>query len=94
MTDPLHKFSEAAEILKSGKDPVWECVKKAYNNHLKDIPMDTFPEILKIFYDSVKLRVSFAEALGHIGNDEAIYIAQDILYIADGLRSKLTKSKK
>jgi hypothetical protein len=93
MTDLLHKFSEAAKILSCGKNPMWGCVKKAYTDYLQDIPRETLPEVLQIFYDSIKLRVSFAEALGHIDNDEAIYIAQDILYIADGLRSQLTKPK-
>jgi hypothetical protein len=93
MSDLLHKFSEAAKILSCGKNSMWESVKKAYADHLNDIPRDTLPEVLQVFYDSITLRVSRAETLGYIGNDEANFIAQDILYIADGLKFKLTKSK-
>ena len=72
---------------------MWESVKEAYADHLSDISSDDLPEVLLVFYESIKLRVSLVETLGHIDNDEASYIAQDILYIADVIISQLPKSK-
>ncbi|MDH3723887.1 MAG: hypothetical protein OER74_20495, partial [Desulfobacteraceae bacterium] len=71
---------------------MWECVKQAYADHLSDISRDDLPEEIQIFYDSVKLRVTSVEPPGYIGNDEAIYIANDIMYLADVINSGLRKS--
>ena len=92
MTDLLNKFSEAAKAVSSSKTNMWECVSRAYVDHLSDISKDSLPEEIQIFYDSVKLRVTSVEALGHIGNDEAGYIANDIMYMADVIRSDSRKS--
>ena len=89
MTDLMKKFSEAAKAVSSSKTPMWECVKQAYVDHLSDISADDLPEEIQIFYDSVKLRVKSAEASGHISNDEASYIANDIIYLADVISSAL-----
>jgi hypothetical protein len=91
MTDPRKKFSEAAKAVSSSKTSTWECVKQAYVDHLSDISTDDLPEEIQIFYDSVKLRVKSAEASGHINNDEASYIANDIIYLADVISSALKK---
>jgi hypothetical protein len=91
MTDLLNKFSEAAKAVSSSKTNMWECVNRAYVDHLSDISTDSLPEEIQIFYDSVKLRVTSVEALGHIDNDEAGYIANDIMYMADVIRSHRTK---
>ena len=91
MTDLLNEFSEAAKAVSSSKTNMWECVSRAYVDHLSDISKDSLPEEIQIFYDSVKLRVTSVEALGHIGNDEAGYIANDIMYMADVIRSHGTK---
>ena len=91
MTDPMKKFSEAAKAVSSRKTSMWECVKQAYVDHLSDISTDDLPEEIQIFYDSVKLRVKSAEASGHISNDEASYIANDIIYLADVISSALRK---
>jgi len=91
MTDLLNKFSEAAKVVSSGKTHMWECVNRAYVNHLSDISTDSLPEEIQIFYDSVKLRITSVEALGHIDNDEAGYIANDIMYMADVISSGLRK---
>jgi hypothetical protein len=91
MTDLLNKFSEAAKAVSSSKTNMWECVYGAYVDHLSDISRDSLPEEIQIFYDSVKLRVTSVEALGHIDNDEAGYIANDIMYMADVIRSHRTK---
>ena len=92
MTDLLNKFSKAAKAVSSSKTPMWECVKQAYVDHLSDISRDDLPEEIQIFYDSVKLRVTSVEPPGHIGNDEASYIANDIMYMADVIRSGSRKS--
>jgi hypothetical protein len=91
MTDLLNKFSEAAKAVSSGKNPMWECVKQAYVDHLSDICTDNLPGELHIFYESVKLRVTSVEPPGNINNDEASYIANDIIYIANVIRSNRTK---
>jgi hypothetical protein len=91
MTDLMKKFSEAAKAVSSSKPSMWECVKQAYVDHLSDISTDDLPEEIQIFYDSVKLRVKSAEASGHISNDEASYIANDIIYLADVISSALRK---
>ena len=92
MTDLLNKFSKAAKAVSSSKTPMWECVKQAYVDHLSDISTDNLPEEIQIFYDSVKLRVKSVDTLGHIDNDEVSYIANDIMYMADVIRSGSVKS--
>jgi hypothetical protein len=92
MTDLLNKFSKAAKAVSSNKTHMWECVKQAYVDHLSDISTDNLPEEIQIFYDSVKLRVKSVDTLGHIDNDEASYIANDIMYMADVIRSGSVKS--
>ena len=92
MTDLLNKFSKAAKAVSSSKTPMWECVKQAYVDHLSDISTDNLPEEIQIFYDSLKLRVKSVDTLGHIDNDEARYIANDIMYMADVIRSGSRKS--
>ena len=92
MTDLLNKFSEAAKTVSSSKTHIWECVQQAYVDHLSDISTESLPEEIQIFYDSVKLRITSVEPPGRIGNDEASYIANDIMYIADLINSSLRKA--
>ena len=92
MTDLLNKFSKAAKAVSSSKTPMWECVKQAYVDHLSDISTDNLPEEIQIFYDSLKLRIKSVDISGHIDNDEASYIANDIMYMADVIRSDSRKS--
>ena len=91
MTDLLNKFSEAARAVSSCKTHMWECVNRAYVDHLSDISTDRLPEAIQIFYDSVKARIISVEALGHIDNDEVGYIANDIMYMAEVINSGLKK---
>ena len=93
MIDLRNKFSEAAKAVSSSKNPMWECVRNAFSDHLRDIRREDLPEQLQIFFDSVRLRVSTGEALGQINNYEAGYIAKDILYMADVINSGLKKSE-
>ena len=92
MTDLPNKFSKAAKAVSSSKTHVWECVKRAFADHLSDISTNNLPEELQIFYESVKLRITSAEAIGYIDNDEARYIADDILYMADVISSGMRES--
>ena len=94
MTDLLNRFSEAAKAITSSKSRMWDRVRQAFVDHLSDISTDSLPEELQIFYDSVKLRIISGETLGHINNDEASYIAEDILYLADVINSGLKNSEK
>ena len=87
MMDIRNKFSEAAKAIVSCKKSMWQCVKQAYVDHLSDISTDSLPEEIQIFYDSVKLRVTSVGAFGQIDSDEASYIANDIIYIADVIKS-------
>jgi len=92
MTDLLNKFSKAAKAVSTNKTPMWKCVKQAYVDHLSDISTNNLPEEIQIFYDSLKLRIKLVDIFGHIDNDEASYIANDIMYMADVIRSDSRKS--
>ena len=92
MTDLLNKFSKAAKAVSTNKTPMWKCVKQAYVDHLSDISTNNLPEEIQIFYDSLKLRIKLVNIFGHIDNDEASYIANDIMYMADVIRSDSRKS--
>jgi len=92
MTDLLNKFSKAAKAVSSSQFQTWECVKKAYVDHLSDISTDSLPEEIQIFFDSVKLRVVSVEAVGCIDNNEASYIANDIRYMANVISSGIKNS--
>jgi hypothetical protein len=87
MTDLLNKFSEAAKAVSSCETNIWEGVNRAFADHLSDISTDSLPEEIKIFYDSVKLRVKSAEVFGYTDNNEAIFIANDIIYMANVISS-------
>ena len=75
MTDLLNKFSEAARIVSSRKTDGWEGVKRAFADHLNDISTDSLPEEIRIFYDSEKLRVKYAEVFGYTDKNDPIFNA-------------------
>ena len=87
MTDLLKKFSAAAETLKSNNTPVRVCVYGAYREHLKDINPDDLPENIQIIYESVRDRLASVRPKGDIGEDEAGYLAKDILHMADVVKA-------
>jgi len=91
MADLLKKFSAAAETVKSNNNPVRVCVYGAFREHLKDINPDDLPENIQIIYESVRDRLTSVRPKGDIGEDEAGYIAEDILHMADVLKSNLKK---
>ena len=86
MTNLLNKFSEAAKVVSSSKTHMWECVYGAYVDHLSDINTDDLPWEIQIFYESVKTRLTSTVLPGKISDDEAGWIADDILYMADVIR--------
>jgi len=86
MPDLLTKFSKAAKKISSEKNDIRECVYCAYVDHLSDINADDFPEEIQIFYESVKMRLTSTVPPGKINDDEAHWIAKDILFIADVIR--------
>ena len=87
MTDLVKKFSDAAKTISSSNNPMRECVYSAYVDHISDIDIDDLPEELQIIYEAVTNRLTSVEPTGDIGNDEASYLAKDILYMSDVLRS-------
>jgi hypothetical protein len=86
MPDLLTKFSKAAKKISSEKNDIRECVYCAYVDHLSDINADDLPEEIQIFYESVKMRLTSTVPPGKISDDEANWIAKDILFIADMIR--------
>ena len=86
MTDLLNKFSEAAKVVSSSKTHMWECVYGAYVDHLSDIDTDDLPEEIQIFYESVKIRLTSVVPPDAISSEEALYLAKDILDMADVVR--------
>ena len=91
MADLLKKFTAAAETVKSNNNPVRVCVYGAFREHLKDINPDDLPENIQIIYESVRDRLTSVRPKGDIGEDEAGYLAEDILHMADVLKSNLKK---
>jgi hypothetical protein len=91
MADLLKKFSAAADTVKSNNNPVRVCVYGAFREHLKDINPDDLPENIQIIYESVRDRLTSVRPKGDIGEDEAGYLAEDILHMADVLKSNLKK---
>jgi len=55
---------------------------------------DDLPEEVQIIYESVTDRLTSLEPPGDISNEEAGYLAKDILYMADVVRSHLKSLKK
>ena len=85
MADLYKKFSEAVKMISFAERPLQECVYCAYIDYLSDINSADLPEEIQIFYESVKIRLTSVVPPGDIGNEEAVYLAKDILYMADVL---------
>jgi hypothetical protein len=86
MPDLLTKFSKAAKKISSEKNDIRECVYCAYVDHLSDINTDDLPSEIRIFYESVKMRLTSTIPPGKISDDEASWIAEDILHMANVIR--------
>ena len=80
------KFSKAAEKISSEKKDIRECVYGAYIDHLSDIDTDDLPRGIQVFYESVKTRLTSTIPPGEMSFDEANWIAEDILFIADVMK--------
>jgi hypothetical protein len=88
MTDLLKRFSDAAKMVTSNSNHLRENVYCAYVDHLRDIKLDDLPEDIQIIYESVELRLTSTVPPGDIGNDDADYLAKDILYMADVVKER------
>ena len=86
MPDLLKKFSKAAKEISSEKKDIRDCVYCAYVDHLSDIDTDDLPPEIRIFYESVKMRLTSTIPPGKISSDEANWIAEDILFMADVIK--------
>ena len=87
MSDLLEKFTKAANEISSKKKSIRECVQCAFVDHLSDINVDDLPWEIQIFYESVKMRLTWTVPAGGINDNEAAWIAEDIRYMADVLRN-------
>ena len=87
MSDLLNKFANAAKKISSEKKDIRECVYGAYVDHLSDINSDDLPLEIRIFYESVKMRLTSTIPPGKINDDEANRIADDILHMTDVIKS-------
>jgi hypothetical protein len=86
MPDLLKKFEKAAKKISSEKKNIRECVYCAYVDHLSDINTDDLPWEIRIFYESVKMRLTSTVPPGIISDDEASWIAEDILHMAEMIK--------
>jgi hypothetical protein len=87
MSDLFKKFAKAARQLSSEKIDIPKCVYGAYVDHLSDIDTKDLPLEIRIYYESVRMRLTSTVPPGEIDSDEARWIAEDILYMADVIRS-------
>ena len=87
MLDLFEKFTKAAQEVSSNKKGIQECVHSAFADHLSDINTDDLPWEIRIFYESVKIRLKSTVPPGGINDDEATWIAKDIVYMADVIRT-------
>ena len=92
MADVFKKFSEAAQMISFEENAIQKCVYCAYCDHLSDIDTDDLPEEIKIFYESVKIRLTSIVPPGEIDKKEAVFLAKDILYMADVVREHYKRS--
>ena len=88
MDNLLKKFSEAAKIISTNKNPMRESVYGAFVDHLSDINPKDLPEDMQIIYESVEMRLNSTAPPGDVDEEEAGYLAKDILYIADVLKEQ------
>lgn len=82
MTDIYDKFCEAAKIVSSNTIPMRKRVYSAYFDHLCDIKMHDLPDEIQIIFDAFRNRLTSIQPPGDLGNDEASYLAKDILHMA------------
>lgn len=93
MTNLLNRFTKAAKVVSSNSSPMRESVYGAYREHLSNIVAEDLPEEIQIIYESVIDRLTSVEPPGDIGTDEANYLAQDILYMANSVKAEFKNFK-
>lgn len=87
MSEILKKFSEASKTVSTNNNPMKVRVYGAYRDQLRNINPDDLPENIQIVYESVIDRLRSARPIGDIGEDEAGYLAVDIVHMADVVKS-------
>ena len=87
MPDLIDKFEKAAKEISSKENSIRERVYCAFVDHLSDINPDGLPWEIRIFYESVKIRLTSTIPSDGINDDEANWIAKDILYMADLMKT-------
>jgi hypothetical protein len=88
MSDLLKKFVAATEELSCKNKSMRERVYGAYFDHLRGIDPNDLPEHMQLIYESVEMRLISVKPPADIGVDEASYLAQDIIYMADVMRQQ------
>jgi hypothetical protein len=88
MSDNFDKFAEATRVLSSKDKPIRELVYGAYINHLQEIDLNELPPVIWIIYESVRLRLTSVLPAGNFEDDEAGFLANDILYMAGVIQSQ------
>ena len=88
MADVSENFSKAAKLVSLETDSKRKSVYAAYREYLSNIDVNDLPENIQIIYESMKERLISVEPIGDIGEDEAAYLVQDILYIADLMKKE------
>jgi hypothetical protein len=86
MPDLHKKFSKAVEKISSENKDIRAGVYCAYVDHLSDIDPDDLPREIQMFYESVKTRLTSTIPPGKMSFDEAGWIAEDILFMADVIK--------
>ena len=81
MPDLIEKFEKAAKEISSKENSIRECVYCAFVDHLSDINPDDLPWEIRIFYESVKIRLTSTVPSGAINDDEANWIARNVEYV-------------
>ena len=88
MSDNFDKFAAAVRVLSSNEKPIRELVYGAYIDYLQDIDLNELPPKIRIIYESVRLRLTSVFPAGDFENDEAGFLANDILYLAGVIQSQ------
>ena len=88
MSNALKNLSEAAKLVSSSAKPIRESVYGAYREHLSNIDTNDLPENIQIIHESVIDRLASVQPVGDIGEDEAAYLAKDIIHMADVMKPK------
>ena len=92
LTDLTKQFVAAADLILSEIVPNQECVISAYGDHLSDIDPGHLPKSIQPIFQALVAKLEQVSEPADIGIDEADHLATDILYMANVIRSTISKS--